>query len=404
MAATNEPLSQLVAHLSLSWLGYRVAELRAAAEAAGVELSVEAAAEAALEARADAVLLRIGVPDEESVRRLANRSVLAKGFVDVWACGATWEELESQLLAYPRDRAAPFLADGTTFRVIISSFGKKHTDAERMAIIRSLEPLLPWRGKVSLKQAQHTFVVLVDNGGAAASDNSFDAGPCAAGAADALGCTSAALMGDRTRFYFGRLLAEGRRDLVGKLDLKKRNYIGTTSLDAELSLLMANLARVRAHDLVYDPYCGTAGTLVAAGAFGARVLGCDLHLPAIKGDLRTRSGPSKLKQAKVQGIPQTFAAYGLPLPVDRLHGDSGAALAFLRSPPASARGGGGLFEAIITDPPYGIRERSMVRSTYRGAQTRGWPHAQGAPLAAPRALLATRAPRYRALCSDSSGI
>ena len=68
------------------------------------------------------------------------------------------------------------------------------------------------------------------------------------------------------RYYFCRLLAEGRRDLVGKYDLKKRNYIGTTSLDAELSLLMANLARVRPADLVYDPYCGTAGTLVAAAA------------------------------------------------------------------------------------------------------------------------------------------
>ena len=82
-------------------------------------------------------------------------------------------------------------------------------------------------------------------------------------------------------------------------------YIGTTSLDAELSLLMANMARVRAADLVYDPYCGTAGTLVAAGAFGARVLGCDLHAPALRGQLRTRSGPSKLRQAESQGIPQT---------------------------------------------------------------------------------------------------
>ena len=33
----------------------------------------------------------------------------------------------------------------------------------------------------------------------------------------------------------------GQRELVGRLDLKRRNYIGTTSLDAELSLVMANL-------------------------------------------------------------------------------------------------------------------------------------------------------------------
>ena len=209
-----------------------------------------------------------------------------------------------------------------------------------MAIIHKLEPLLPWRGKVDLKSPQNTFVVFVETPIASGADGIHPSGK----PADA----------QQRRFSFGRLLAEGRRDLVGKLDLKKRNYIGTTSLDAELSLLMANLARVREHDLVYDPYCGTAGTLVAAGAFGARVLGCDLHLPALRGELRTRSGPSKLKQAKVQGIPETFAQYGLPPPVDRLHGDSGKHLAFVRNPTSNAHG---LFDAIITDPPYGIREK-----------------------------------------------
>ena len=29
-----------------------------------------------------------------------------------------------------------------------------------------------------------------------------------------------------TKYYFGRLVAEGQRSLVGSLDLKKRNYIG----------------------------------------------------------------------------------------------------------------------------------------------------------------------------------
>ena len=118
---------------------------------------------------------------------------------------------------------------------------------------------------------------------------------------------------------------------------------------------MANLGRVRPADLAYDPYCGTAGTLVAAGAFGAFVLGCDLSAPAIRGRLRTRSVKSARKQPADSGIVQTFVEYGLPPPIDRIHGDSGAHLRFLRSP----RGGGGeaLFDVILTDPPYGIRER-----------------------------------------------
>ena len=115
--------------------------------------------------------------------------------------------------------------------------------------------------------------------------------------------------------------------------------------------MLANLGRVRRGALVYDPYCGTAGTLVAAGAMGARVLGADLHAPALRGQLRTRSGPSKATQPAVQGIPETFAAYGLAPPLGLLHGDSGEHLRFVRRAPA------GLFDAILTDPPYGIREK-----------------------------------------------
>jgi hypothetical protein len=124
-------------------------------------------------------------------------------------------------------------------------------------------------------------------------------------------------------------------------------------------------------------YCGTAGTLIAAAAYGARTLGCDLHLPALRGELRTRSGRSKLNQPTDQGIHQTFAAYGLPPCIGLVHGDSGEHLNCLRIPRARASngsggsggsgggsgsggsggGGGGLFDAIISDPPYGIREK-----------------------------------------------
>jgi tRNA G10 N-methylase Trm11 len=254
-----------LAQMAQAWTAFRHYELRSAAEAAGVALSFDGTL------TAESILLPVQLPDDASVMKLAARAVLVKSFIDVWATGTTWEEMSAALLAYPRPDAAPYLAEGTTFKVVINKIGRKQTDEERIATIRSLEPLLPWKGKVRMKRADHTFVVI--------DDDTCDGGPATA------------------RFYFGRVVAEGRRDLVGKLDLKKRNYIGTTSLDAELSLLMANLARVRPNDIVYDPFCGTAGTLVAAGAFGAPVLGCDLHLPALRGELRTRSGPSKLLQA-----------------------------------------------------------------------------------------------------------
>ena len=330
------------------WLDFRVAELEAAAHAAGVRLSISPEDVAALRGGSEGVLLRIGVDDEASVVRLASRAVLCKTFFEVWASGDTWEELEESIKQVPSAQSDRYLAAGTTFRVRVVRFGLKCSPAEQKDIINKLAPLLPWRGKVQLSHPDHTFCVVMDVPQEQVSRK-------ADGQADGMRTQPLPLTGHAAgppgRYYFGRLVAEGQRGLVGTLDLKKRNYIGTTSLDAELSLVMANLARVGRTDLVYDPYCGTGSCLVAAAAFGARVQGADLFLPVLQGKLRTRCGPSALQQASDQGIAQTFSQYGFPCPVGTAHADSGRHLHFFRT------AAHGLFDAIITDPPYGIREK-----------------------------------------------
>ena len=45
--------------------------------------------------------------------------------------------------------------------------------------------------------------------------------------------------------FFVEHVAEGGRRLVTEYNLKDRNMLGTTSMDAEMSLIMANLAQVR---------------------------------------------------------------------------------------------------------------------------------------------------------------
>lgn len=42
-----------------------------------------------------------------------------------------------------------------------------------------------------------------------------------------------------------------------ELNLKKRKFIGNTSMDAQLSLIMANIAQVKPGDLVLDPFVGS---------------------------------------------------------------------------------------------------------------------------------------------------
>lgn len=54
-------------------------------------------------------------------------------------------------------------------------------------------------------------------------------------------------------------------DLV---DLKKRLYLGPTSLDPSLALIMANMGGVKRGHLAFDPFAGTASILVALAHFG----------------------------------------------------------------------------------------------------------------------------------------
>lgn len=51
-------------------------------------------------------------------------------------------------------------------------------------------------------------------------------------------------------------------------DLKKRLYLGPTSLDPSLAIIMANMAGVRRGHLAFDPFAGTASILVALAHFG----------------------------------------------------------------------------------------------------------------------------------------
>ena len=55
-----------------------------------------------------------------------------------------------------------------------------------------------------------------------------------------------------------------------------RRFIGNTTMDPQLSLLMSNLALVRNGGLVLDPFVGTGSLLVAAAQFGGYVMGGDI--------------------------------------------------------------------------------------------------------------------------------
>jgi tRNA (guanine10-N2)-methyltransferase len=146
------------------------------------------------------------------------------------------------------------------------------------------------------------------------------------------------------KLYLGRLVGKGGRHAVAKYDLKKRNYINTTSMDAELALLTANLAQAAPGKLYLDPFVGTAGFPLACAHFGAMTIGSDIDGRSIRGK-------------KDRDVRANFSQYGLTqFWLDAFTAD------LTNSPVRRAR----WLDGIVCDPPYGVREGCKVLGSSNG--------------------------------------
>lgn len=147
------------------------------------------------------------------------------------------------------------------------------------------------------------------------------------------------------QIYFARWLAPSSRDLANKYDLKKRQYISTTSMDAELSLVTANMAHAAPGKLFFDPFVGTGSFCVAAAHFGALTFGSDIDPRSFKG------------KEPGTGLRSNFQQYGT---VNKF-GD--AFSSDLTNSPLRCRQ---FLDGIVCDPPYGVREGLRVLGTRDG--------------------------------------
>jgi len=147
--------------------------------------------------------------------------------------------------------------------------------------------------------------------------------------------------------YFGRILHNSARKkndwrhkgIINRFHLSKRNYLGPTSMDTELSFIIANFAQVQRGDWVFDPFVGTGSLLLACSLRGAYTFGTDIDIRILRGD-----------NEKTGNVYSNFQQYGLILP-DVVRSDN--ALYFRHYNHKHIENG--LYHAIVTDPPYGIR-------------------------------------------------
>ncbi|GAB4855310.1 hypothetical protein Ancab_023929 [Ancistrocladus abbreviatus] len=271
----------------------------------------------------------VDLPSEDIARKIANRSILVKGMYEVWGEGSCFEELEEAVREYPDERKLPYLTCESTFKINMDSFGKVISSEERKERIKRLA-FIPFKGRVDLRNPEHKFwLVETDNYG---SNNGLP--PII-----------------QKRIFFGREVGAADRKLLPTYQLKSRTYLGPTAMDAEMALLMANQGLAEAGKLVYDPFVGTGSILVAAAHFGAMTMGADIDIRVV----RDGRGPDC-------NVWSNFKQYGLPEPISLLRADNNL-------PPWRA-GLKEVFNAIICDPPYGVRaggRKSGGRKLLKGA-------------------------------------
>ena len=196
-----------------------------------------------------------------------------------------------------------------SFSFKIDSFHRRMTMEEQVQIIESFK-YLGFRGPIRLRDPEAYFVCCIHH---------FAKDPYA------------------NHVFFGRRVAEGARELATVYSLKKRAYLGTTSMDSELSLIMANQALVKPGSFVLDPFVGTGSFLVSCSHFGAFTTGMDIDGRQIRG---TTGSSASLKSSK--NVYSNVKQYGLQRRVmDCLINDIVAHP--LRDSP------NGWFDAIVTD-------------------------------------------------------
>ena len=147
------------------------------------------------------------------------------------------------------------------------------------------------------------------------------------------------------RIFMGRLVAGSAREAIVKYSLKTRKYISTTSMDSELALVTANLTLAGPGKLFYDPFVGTGSFPIACSHFGAVSMGSDIDGRSVRG----RMG---------RNIVTSFEQYGLR--VRYLDGF----ISDLTNSPLRMHA---LFDGILCDPPYGVREGLKVLGSKDGS-------------------------------------
>ncbi|KAI0866315.1 S-adenosyl-L-methionine-dependent methyltransferase [Xylaria cubensis] len=287
---------------------FRLAEIRALAVLASVDLKIISYSD-------ESPFCLVELPSDDAARAVVERSILAHSIYEHWGTADTIDELHA---AVKRDTVQlwPDYLE-TSFKISIDSYRGSRSQKQKVALINSFS-YLGFEGPILLSSPDNEFTLFEEW---------------------ALQPVTEKKQPSPLKVHFGRLIAHSARDLINKFDLKKRDYISTTSMDSELALVTANIALAGPGKLFFDPFVGTGSFPIACAQFGALVWGSDIDGRSMRG----KGGKKSLLG--------NFQQYGLEKSL------SGVFVSDLTNTPMrKAR----VLDGILCDPPYGVREGLKV--------------------------------------------
>ncbi|SCU96157.1 LAME_0F15126g1_1 [Lachancea meyersii CBS 8951] len=293
-------------------LNFRLAELDSLADLHGIK-TVDFT-----QYQRDSPFFIVELENDEQARKWISRSILTRAIYEYWGQGENYNQLHESVQQNPR--FPQFLQEyrNTSFKFEFDSFGGSSSGkVNRVACIESFK-YLDFQGPIRMKNPEQIFTVIEEY--EPLNDNQAGETPL--------------------RLFFGREVqrSDRLRGALEKYDLKKRPYKGTTSFEAELSLVSANIAQVKPGTVMYDPFAGTGSFLTAGGHYQAIVIGSDIDGRMIRGK-------------GTQTIKANFKKYN-----DSLQFLDVLTMDFTHNALRSDL----LIDTILCDPPYGIRESIKV--------------------------------------------
>jgi tRNA (guanine10-N2)-methyltransferase len=257
----------------------------------------------------------------DALRQVASRIILLKEIYLLLAHGET-PELCAEAASRSSEYVRQLLRDGKSFRLDVRAFARKLTLEQQGAIRRVVMDALDVDAPVSLSCPAVSLAVWLN----APHHDQLGYKPHCWLGLHVASCTAGCAIAD-------------------SFSLKKRPFLSPTAMPAAHSCIMANCAHITRNCLSWDPFCGSGSIMLICSRFGAETMGSDIDYRVLHGGRCN----SKQRGSKEVSLVDNFDFYKLPPPIMLLHADIG------HLPVRTSM----QVDAIVCDPPYGVRAGIM---------------------------------------------